>query len=416
MTDFDREVKKAFKTDNFILKRLEGLLDFKKAWNRWRGYENYGIPKNNSKEAIATGGRPEEPMCMHFFMGKTQFPGKVLLRYKFKETDSWDMPYNHEGIPVFSEYALSQPSLFNSPDILEPEAWDDKEAISNYLLKQADFTPEERQQLHQFFDNVPTTIEDIPDNKRFRFLIPDLAKKFKEKQAVYVPEGYGVGESVRPEKPDERVTWSLYTKADYRKDVKQRAVNYSKEKHALGERNRSEHLSHAVSSNDTDKLQQDHGNTSSSDDSAEKVSSSSAKYTNRKHQQIQSHPLGNQGIVSIGDVLLVYPDEDSQKVDCSNGYTLGLCLGRVTVIDLKGKQVNVWWFFGDSWSAKAKWIEWIDKSTKHRYTDWVPFNNLLVTSYGTLAKITQIKKSREQYLIDRKSLSTIEDVQQTNDD
>ena len=64
--------------------------------------------------------------------------------------------------------------------------------------------------------------------------------------------------------------------------------------------------------------------------------------------------------------LLVYPDDESREVDIANGYTLGLCMGRVLAIDSKIRKVNLWWFFGDAWTAKSKWVEWKDKTTKNK--------------------------------------------------
>ena len=81
-SQFDAEVAKAFRSDNFFIKRLVGILNCKDTWNKWLGYSRFGSARSTSAEAQAQGGRQEEPMCMHFFMGKQpQSIGKALMRF-----------------------------------------------------------------------------------------------------------------------------------------------------------------------------------------------------------------------------------------------------------------------------------------------------------------------------------------------
>jgi hypothetical protein len=424
------------------LKRLEGLLDFKKMWNWWLGYEQYGTTRTTSKEANDTGGRPEEPMCMRFFTGESEFPNQVLLQYKYKETDPHFIPYDHEGIPVFSEHALEQPDLLAAPSIQAPLPWPDQAAISNYLLNVEDMTERQRAEWGTYFENIPTSVADIPETKRFKWLLPELAKSFAEKRKSFVPEGQRVGESTRPERPDPRITWSQYTQADYNRDRRQRAANYANEQHALNERHRSEELTRRLAGeapDDEDTIQDkelsstaaastpepDKQPRAGSDDDSAECEPASKKRQRRiapaskeakKARNENDIPLGEGGIASVGDVVMFSPDDSSREQDRKNGYELGLCMGKITECDLKARRVKLWWLFGKDWTTKAKWVCWRDKATKKPYWDWVEADSLLFNTWGTVAKISLINKGHETYVIEKASVTTILDVLKTDSD
>ena len=172
---FDREVAAAFKKDTFGLKRLDGLLDFKSLWNNWLSYEQYGTTRINSVQAAKQGGRAQEPMCLHFFMGDSEFPGQVLMKYKYRESDVHFMPYDHEGIPVLSDEAMAKPDLLVAPRTVEPKSWPDSVAIGRHLMTHKDMTPAQRQEWRDFFDNIPVRAGDIPEAKKFKWLLPQLS-------------------------------------------------------------------------------------------------------------------------------------------------------------------------------------------------------------------------------------------------
>jgi hypothetical protein len=466
LSEFDSEVKSAFKKETFHLKRLEGLLDFKSLWNKWLSYEQYGTTRINSSQAAKQGGRAQEPMCLHFFLGSTEFPGKVLMKYKYRESDPHFMPYDHEGIPVLSDDAPDGAGLLVEPTIVGPKAWPEKDTVEKYLTTHKDMTPAQRQEWQIFFDNLPDTARDIPDEKRFKWLLPKLAKAFQEKRNGPT-EGQRVGESERPEKPDERVIWAQYTRADYNRDQKQREANYARERHAFSERVRSEQLAAQESRSSGSEHLADTGigitndlmvHTSDGEDDTSQFtgssscdissgadddpfpkqpgthSKSSISITSEKHKQssnrkrrapasalaskkktASSISLGENGIVEVGDVVLFNPDSTSQAVDRANGYTLGMCMGKVQEINSKTKMVLLWWLFGSDWNHRAKWKFWRSPVTSNKYIDWVHAESLLITSFGTLAKISLIAKKRETFSIDRASVDIIHDVISTND-
>ena len=147
-------------------------------------------------------------MCMRFFHGKDG-PNKdvVLMQYKYKESDLYWMPYNYEGIPVFSDTALALgEGMFAAPPLCPPKPWPEAEKIRKYLLEQAGLNEQEKQEGRLFFDSVPTKSSDIPDQKKFNWRLPELAAKFQAARASPpAAPGERVGVSTRPEKPDERI-------------------------------------------------------------------------------------------------------------------------------------------------------------------------------------------------------------------
>jgi hypothetical protein len=480
-SEFDREVVAAFKKDTFHLKRLEGLLDFKSLWNKWLNYEQYGTTRINSAQAKRQGGRAHEPMCLFFFMGDSEFPGQVLMKYKYRESDPYFMPYNHEGIPVLSDEARALPDLLVEPCIVPPKAWPDKSAIEKYLTTQLDLTPAQKQEWRKFFDEIPERTEDIPESKKFKWILPQLAKTYQERRNHPSSDGHRVGETEPPAKPDERVIWSQYTRADFNRDQRQREANYAREQHALQERIRSEQLASATAehsddksslpsssassssesscppssprvcrfrttrqskqgydkgedarspaarddsesgNSDTDSLSSHSSSKSFETDSSEKIRSKSKKRGHRtaahaaKKLRISKLSLGDSGVVEVGDFVLFNPDVPSQAADRANGYTLGMCMGKVLEIDSRKKLVMLWWLFGTEWSRKVRWKFWRFPGTSQRYTDWIDAKSLLVTSFGTLAKVKLVSQKRETFTIDRASISTILDVISTNE-
>ena len=474
LSKFDEEIAKAYKQDRFRIKRLGGLLDVKAKWNMWLGYSKYGTTRNTSAAAKAQGGREEEPMCLHFFRG--QQPGsskKTLMQYKYRESDSYWMPYNHEGIVVFSDYATSLgEGMFTSPDIAKPKDWPDKDKTCRYLLESSKLSAFDKMEWKSFFDNIPQTVADIPENKRFKWLLPEIAMRHKVARGQSALPAERVGESSRPEKPDERVVHPGFTEADLRKAQRQRAENFSREQLALQERKRSEQLartgkkkqqpdrwnSEAESSSDSD-------STSDSADSRSDISKASA--TNEQEDELASQdcdqatssrssratrsnqrappkstqartvspssskkgktapttcsllPMGESGVIEIGDILMFSPDKASREADRQNNYLLGVNLGKVIDINPTTRTVNVWWYHGTGWTRRSRWIEWREPVTKKAYTDWVAAKAFLVDSFGTIAKIKLEKgvvKGFGVYAIALKSLKVIHDVLATNDE
>jgi hypothetical protein len=101
LSQFDQALSNAFVSDKFSLVRKAGVLNCKEAWNKWLGYSRFGSTRHNSSEAVAQGGRQEEPMCMHFFLGKEPGNhGKVLMRYKFREDDKYWAPMDTRASPA----------------------------------------------------------------------------------------------------------------------------------------------------------------------------------------------------------------------------------------------------------------------------------------------------------------------------
>ena len=64
LSQFDAEVTKAYKTDRFLIKRLDGLLDVKAKWNMCLGYSKYGTTRTTSAAAKLRGSQ-----CVYISFG-----------------------------------------------------------------------------------------------------------------------------------------------------------------------------------------------------------------------------------------------------------------------------------------------------------------------------------------------------------
>jgi hypothetical protein len=482
LSQFDAEVTKAYKRDRFLMKRLDGLLDVKAKWNKCLGYSKYGTTRTTSAAAKAQGGRQEEPMCMHFFRSKQPGSnGVTLMQYKYRESDLYWMPYSCEGIPVLSDHAKSLgAALFDSPEVAQPKDWPDKDKIYRHLMDHSKLSEGEKGEWKSFFDNIPSAAADIPVAKRFKWLLPDLALKCKAARGGAAAVSERVGESSRPAKPDERVVYSGFTEADLRKAEKQRADNFAREEHALQERQRSEQL--ASRGHQHRQLEEESADDSQSASDSDISSESSRSGTSsevdnppspKQHGDLQGArgkrsmqakaqtrprasasvrhskaappkpklttttattpkkrnadqtmscptlPMGDSGVIEIGDVLMFSPDDQSREKDRLNNYHLGVCLGKVLDINPRSRAVHVWWYHGTDWTRRARWIEWREPVSKKPYTDWVEADSFLVDSFGTIAKVKFEKGSNKGYgvfAICNQSLKTIKDVLATNNE
>jgi hypothetical protein len=388
-SQFDKAVSKAFVSDKFRIIRRAGVLDCKQAWEKWLAYSRFGSTRHKSSEAQAQGGRQEEPMCMHFFLGKEpENQGKTLMQYKYREDDKYWIPYDSEGIPCFSPDAPAElADLLKHPGIREPRPWPERDSISSYLEADRRLSTPEKEEWRAFFMCAPTSLEDLCEDQLFEWKLPDLARQFKEAKygptVATPPLGDGLGDSPRPEQPDERIIWSKFTAADARREAKVRADNYQSQQRAYSAKQaalrssqtRQEKRSRPAAFEDA----QDDDNDDDDDDDDDDSDS----------DEEECLVVEDIGTVFIGDVMLFSPDETSRAVDVSSGYKLGLNIGQVCALDQKKGTVQLWWFFSSSavWSLKTMFVPWRDKKTHEPYKDWVEASLLLQDSWGALVKL-----------------------------
>jgi hypothetical protein len=180
ISQFDHAISNAFLSDKFEVIRKAGLFNCKVAWNKWLGYSRFGSSRHTSCEAQAQGGRQEEPMCMHFFMGQEPGnQGKVMMRYKFKEDDGYWAPYGHEGIPCFSNAApISLDGLLAHPGIRVPKPWPEKSSIAAHLEASRRLSESEKAEWRWFFSRVPCDLEDLTEDQLFDWRLPALVQQF----------------------------------------------------------------------------------------------------------------------------------------------------------------------------------------------------------------------------------------------
>jgi hypothetical protein len=58
--------------------------------------------------------------------------------------------------------------------------------------------------------------------------------------------------------------------------------------------------------------------------------------------------------IKIGDILVIFPDEDSLAGDRQKGYFLATSFGKVVDILSERRQVRVTWLFTESYSSKLR--------------------------------------------------------------
>ena len=404
LSQFDEAVSKAFISDKFKIIRRTGVLNCKEAWNKWLGYSRFGSTRHSSKEAQAQGGRQEEPMCMHFFIGKEPANlGKVLMRYKFREDDRYWAPYGHEGIPCFSSNApATQADMLRHPGIRTPKAWPEKDAIAAHLQCSRRLSVPEKEEWKAFFSAVPVDLEDFVESQLFEWTVPGLVQRFLDAKYV-APQptpalGDGLGDSPRPEMPDERVLWTGFTATDARREAKTRSANYEKQRRAY----------------DSKKLAESAASKTSQAKRGRKTRAQTQEDTDSSDDEGMA--AGDMGVVFVGDCVLFSPDKASREVDARSGYKLGLNIGQVRDMDEDRGNVQLWWFFSScaAWTPKTIFVPWRDSKTHQPYMDWIDASSLLQDSWGALIKIEMTKVSgREGYarhVLARDSYNAIMDV------
>ena len=65
-------------------------------------------------------------------------------------------------------------------------------------------------------------------------------------------------------------------------------------------------------------------------------------------------------VVTVGDLVMIMPDDDGVKADVQLGYKLGINVVEVEEVDATQDSVTVSFFHGKSWDGK--WQRWINKS------------------------------------------------------
>jgi hypothetical protein len=407
LSQFDQVVASAYIADKFHIVRKVGLLNCKQFWKNWLGYSRFGSARNSSMEAEAQGGRQEEPMCMHFFRGKLpSSQGKVMMRYKFREDDKFWAPYGHEGIPSLSQAApANMQDLLGHPGLRPPKAWPEKDAIYAHLMGSKKLRPQEKEEWNVFFSSIPTYPEDFTEDEIFEWKLPQLVEQFKSSRLPPPsdPE-HEIGDTSRPEKPDERVLWDGFTTRDSRQQAKARANNYQRQQQALEAKQQSEAMARRHKRR---RVSPRHSNEASQ---------------NPDSEEEQGMPAGDKGFISIGDVVLVSPDEESRAKDVRSGYKLGLNIGQVCSLSHREERVELWWYFSsnNAWTTKTSFVPWRDNKSHKPYKDWVDVDSLLQDSWGTLVKLDLVRVSGHEgyakHVLSKGSVEVIEEVIRQEDD
>ena len=231
-----------------------------------------------------------------------------------------------------------------------------------------------------FFGSIPGTTADFTEDQIFEWKLPQLVHQFKNSRLPPPsdPE-QEIGDTARPEKPDERVLWPGFTAREAKQQAKTRASNFQRQEKALQAKQQSQDMTRSRKSQTTQA--QD-----SPDQSSQKSGSEEGQ---------GAIPAGDNDFVAIGDVMLFSPDKESQAMDARSGYKLQLNIGQVCELDHSDNTARLWWYFSSSqgWTAKTSFVPWRDNKTHHPYKDWVKVDSLLQDSWGTLVKVQLVRVS-----------------------
>ncbi len=133
-------------------------------------------------------------------------------------------------------------------------------------------------------------------------------------------------------------------------------------------------------------------------------------------------PAGDKGVLSIGDVVLFSPDQESRAKDSRSGYKLGLNIGQVCSVSPRSASVELWWYFSSNniWTHKTTFVPWRDSKSHTPYKDWVEVDSLIQDSWGTLVKLNLTRVSGHEgyakHVLDKKSVQIIDEVLRQEED
>ncbi len=350
---------------------------------------------------------------MRFFIGKiAENEGKALMQYKFRETDSYWVPYTSDGIRCFSSCAPDTVAgLLKHPGIRAPKRWPESVALRSFLTECPEFSEAEHTEWEQFFGSVPTVVDEYKEEQLFPWTLPGLVETFKATYMGTTTSGEDLGDLGRPEMPDERVLHPLFTATDAKKEARARATNYHRQQEALKAQKECEQQSQTQTQR-TSRASRSRAPAESEDDT-----SPDETKPDREHGLEPGLPLKGSGVIRVGDIVVISPTDESRESDIRNGFKLGLNIGNVCDINFKTKQVELWWYYSsqEQWSSNMTFIPWRHKKTHAKYKDWLDAKVLIHDDIsGAPVKLDLVKfKGREgfaQYKLSKKSFETILEV------
>ena len=92
-------------------------------------------------------------------------------------------------------------------------------------------------------------------------------------------------------------------------------------------------------------------------------------------------------VLSVGEIVLTLPDEAGRKRDVANGYTLGVCIGRIISVNATACTATIQYYWGKSW--RGVWREWRGKDNSP-YTEEVLPASLLTQRNMDAAPIARM--------------------------
>ena len=182
--EFDREIVVPYQKDRVKVIRKYGLLSFSKSVDGWIAISNYGTPTKHSAHAKKQGTRDPEAHYFHYF--KDPISNDARMRYKYRENMAESQWLPAAGKPAI--VALQPECLEAAWDLFKQdipmrnlEDWPQKASVEANILSNNLLSPLQKSEWQQWFSEFPVTLDQVPEEERFTWCIPKIAK---EKLAV----------------------------------------------------------------------------------------------------------------------------------------------------------------------------------------------------------------------------------------
>jgi hypothetical protein len=403
-SEFDAEIKNAFKTDTANVKRFSGLVDFSQHVKGWLAYSGFGSTSSTSQHAIAQGYRDPSILHMHFFKDDEG----VTRMHKYNEIlDVLLPPVPSKGVRVFKADVTDSIDeiITDKLPFKIPLQWPELDTVKKNILENPRLSTEQKIEWEHYFSLVPSNIEDLTEENTLSFTLRSLFEKKSKRtsgdstQRTIVPivteRTFAYETLIHEDHPASAAAIERREREEYNK-AQVDALREAAEAEKLSQRsNRKRKRIGAVIESQTTQQQ--------SSDSDEDTSQ------HEEDPQNDSTVMDFEGsVLSIGENLLLFPDKEGVKKDISQSYKLGINIGNVLNFNHKTKEIFVHWYYAKK--LDGLWMKWIDKARKP-YQEWVHSSAFINDKFGRIVRVTMEKAkgpwSRGKTKLSKDSLAVV---------
>ncbi len=128
------------------------------------------------------------------------------------------------------------------------------------------------------------------------------------------------------------------------------------------------------------------------------------------HDSTSESMVCGDSVVRVNDYILISPDADSHAKDKVAGYNLGLNIVRVTSLNSTEDELQIWWYFANTWDGE--WIRWKCPKKKVPCKEWINKDSLLEDDINIVIRSEMVpcRRKREKVKLKRESLKLLEQL------